>query len=251
MGKVILDTLLKNNDYQKKQIVIVSRGSKKKLALSYGVNFTDNPQIEKQDILFFSVPPQAASYWLQKIKLQKTNLLISIMAGYSIATIGKFHPEPLVIRAMPNLLIKKKQGLTAYFFVSHLPDEHKRVFFDIFQPISELLEVPQESDLDACTAVFGSGVGFVFYLMKTYFDAVKEMNFTKEQAKKITCNLFQNSSVFAQNAPDEFYELVNQVCTKGGTTEAGISVLKEKKLAKIMKECIIEAYKKSKKLHQG
>lgn len=251
MGKIVLKSLLEFKKYQKQQITIVTRGSNKKFAKELAISFTSEPQIAPTDILFFALPPQAASFWLQKLHLQPSNFLMSIMAGYSTKSIEQFCPNTPIIRAMPNLLIQEKQGITAYFCNKNCTEKHKKNFLEIFQPMSELLEFYQEDKLDVCTAVFGSGVGFVFYLMKAYFETVQEMGFSQKDAKNITCNLFSGSSFFAQNSKSSFQQLVNQVCTKGGTTEKGILVFMENKVDKTIRECIIKTYKRSKEFSQG
>lgn len=251
MGKIILQSLLNLGKYQKQQIVIVTRGDKEELAKQLGIGYTKKPQLGAADILFFALPPQAASSCLLALNLQPTNLIISVMAGYSMESMEQFCKGVCMIRSMPNLLIKEKKGFTAYFCSDNCTTKHRQFFLDIFQPISELIEVDEEDRLNACTAVFGSGVGFIFYLMKAYFEAVIEMGFALQEAKKITYHLFQDSSFFIQNSKSTFQEVVEQVCTKGGTTAAGIFVFKQNKVDKTIKEGIIKAYERSKELAKG
>ena len=251
MGKIILQSLLNLEKYQKQQIIVVTRGSKEKFAKQLGLGCTKKPKIGAEDILFFALPPQAASCYLKILNLQPTNLIISIMAGYSVEQMERFCRGVCMIRSMPNLLIKEKKGCTAYFCSNNCTAKQKQIFLDIFQPISELIEVSEENKLNACTAVFGSGIGFVFYLMKAYFEATIEMGFTMQEAKKITCYLFEGSSFFVQNSKSNFQKLVEQVCTKGGTTEAGIFVFEQNRVDKTIKEGIIKAYERCKELSKG
>ena len=251
MGGAILNSLLQKKIYDKKQIVIVSRDTKKEVRFPYKIDLTTKPQINDKDILIFAVPPQAASKWLQRLNLNSTNLLISIMAGYAISSMTKLQPNANIIRCIPNLLLKEQRGLTAYLLPVNLPAEHKQIFFKIFQQNSELLEVSSEEELDICTAVLGSGVGFVLYIIKAYFKAAKKIGLTEETAKKISLEIFENSSFLAKNSTHTIQKLVEQVCTKGGTTEAGILVFKKNNLDSIMQQCINESYQKSKKLFKG
>ena len=252
IGKCLLYSLLENSNYQTNQIVIVSRGGKKKLADSLQIECTNDPKVHSGDIILLAIPPQAVKSCLQKINFSEQNFIISTMAGYATDSIAKFAGNTPIIRSMPNLLIKQKKGLCAYFCSPKLDKKWKFFFLEIFNPISEvLLEVKKEEDLDIYTAVLGSGVGFCFFFLESYYNSALKMGISEKNAKKIICYLFKNSSIFAEKSNASFMELVKQVATQGGTTQAGINFFQKKNLNSIINQGILVAYQRSKELVNG
>ncbi len=252
MGLPILKAILKV--YPKNSVIAVSRDPlklKKKLtSLTHNIQFSkpDQLNVETNDCIIFAVPPQKAKKILQKIKLCSNSLFISVMAGYSVESIRKIHPEIAIIRAMPNLPITIGKGLTAFCQTTEVTAEKKEKFLKIFHNLGKCLEVATEDDLNVCNAISGSGTGFVFYLLRSFYDSAVELGFSETLAKEIICNGFIDSSFFANQSEKHLTELIDEVCTKGGTTEAGIQVLKRENLDKIIKNCLFSAYKKSKLL---
>ena len=250
MGLPILESILKI--YSEEQIAVVSREPKKlkkKLAqLSQNIEFIQVEQtiVESKDSIILAVPPQKASDTLQKIKLDAEALLISVMAGYSFESIQKIHPRITIIRAMPNLPITIGKGLTIYCQTPEVKRKQKEKFLKIFENLGACLEVNNEDELNICTAISGSGTGFVFYLLRSFYDSAVKLGLSDVLAKEIICNGFINSTFFANQSKKGLNELIDEVCTKGGTTEAGIQVLERENIDKIIKNCLLSAYEKSK-----
>lgn len=249
MGGAILESILKEKVFLPQNIKIVSRRKDKENFL--GCKVVKEATFQEKDILLLATPPQEASNVLKDLNLNSSHLLISIMAGYSTQSIQKFHPTIPIIRCMPNLLIKIQKGITAYFLPPSLSKEHQEIFQKMFSSFGELIQVHSEKELDCCTALLGSGVGFAFYIFESFLKAAKKLNFSHEIAKKIVLDVFKNSAFFANNSVFELDQLVKTVSTKKGTTEAGISILKKKKVDKVIEECILNSYNRSQELFQG
>ena len=250
MGLPILKAILKV--YPKNSVVAVSREPlklKKKLTyLTCDIQFSKAEQLTvgAKDSIVFAIPPQKATKVLQKIKFCSNSLFISVMAGYSVESFKKILPNVAIIRAMPNLPITISKGLTIFCQTAQVTAEKKEKFLKIFQNLGKCLEVDSENKLDICTAISGSGTGFVFYLLKIFYDSAVELGLSSVLAKEIVHNGFINSTFFANQSKKPLNELINEVCTKGGTTEAGMQVLKRENVDKIIKNCLFSAYKKSK-----
>ncbi len=252
MGLPILESILKV--YPDSSVVVVSREPlklKKKLVhLAHSLQFSRAEQlnVETKDSIVFAVPPQKATKILQEIKFHSNSLLISVMAGYSFESIKKIQPNIAIIRAIPSLPITISMGLTIFCQTSEITAEKKEKFLKIFQNLGKCLEVDSENKLDICTAISGSGTGFVFYLLRSFYDSAVELGLSDVLAKEIVHNCFINSTFFANQSKKQLTELIDEVCTKGGTTEAGMRVLKRENVDKIIKNCLSSAYKKSKLL---
>ena len=252
MGKPILLSILASKIYKPNSIVVVNRDNNKLLDLKQQYNFTLTSEINlnNQDTIILAVPPQEANIVLQSIKLDSSHLVISVMAGFSVEALKKYQAVT-VIRAMPNLALAIQQGLIAYYAPAPVTKDQKELFLGLFKKSSVCLEVDSDNAMDSCTAVLGSGIGFVFYLMNSFYNTSIELGLSKQVAEEIVFNNFIRSAIFAKHSNKSLDELIEEVCTKKGTTEAGMKVLKENNVANIIKKCLISAYKRSKELFYG
>jgi pyrroline-5-carboxylate reductase len=95
----------------------------------------------------------------------------------------------------------------------------------LFAPTGQSLWVAQEDDLDAVTALSGSGPAYVFYFIEAMVQAGAEMGLDAAQARRLAQATFAGATALAQASPLAPAELRAQVTSKGGTTHAAISAL--------------------------
>ena len=88
-----------------------------------------------------------------------------------------------------------------------------------------LLWVDQEADLDAVTAVSGSGPAYVFYVLEAMMQAATAMGLSAEQGRALALATFDGATELARRSPESPETLRAQVTSKGGTTFAAISAL--------------------------
>ncbi len=208
----------------------------------------------KADIIFIAVKPQIAGDVLMQLlsanNFTQNTIFISILAGKKI----KFFKEILgkktkIIRTMPNLPILENKGVFAYYFSKNISSKIQEEMQELFNNFGTIIKLENESKFDRFTAIFGSGPAYIFYLQEIFLKQAKFLQINDENAKKLVEKLFTGSSIMAQNSNFNFSELCNSVASKGGTTEAGIEVLKKNdKLEKIIASAIKSAQKKSKEL---
>jgi pyrroline-5-carboxylate reductase len=95
----------------------------------------------------------------------------------------------------------------------------------LFEPTGASLWVAREDDLDAVTAISGSGPAYVFYFLEAMVQAATEMGLTAEQGRTLAQATFAGAAALAQDSPLQPAELRAQVTSKGGTTHAAITSL--------------------------
>ncbi len=167
----------------------------------------------------------------------KNQLLISIAAGVSIEQIQRWsgqadHLESSrVVLAMPNTPAQVGQGLTGLTFTNACTAEDQREVSALFNGCGQTLVLKQEADINAITAISGSGPGYVFYLMEALEQAAKNMGFSAEQARLLTNQTFLGAATLANQSTDSLSELREKVTSKGGTTFAGLEVLQKQLVA--------------------
>ncbi|MCF7873522.1 MAG: pyrroline-5-carboxylate reductase [Candidatus Omnitrophica bacterium] len=209
--------------------------------------------IKESQLLILAIKPRDLDLFLEKnaaIILATKPLLISILAGVKIKTIEKKLPKIKVVRAMPNLAVKVKEAVTFITAGKLAKQKDLKEIKNIFSLMGYVLE-GKEHTVDKITALSGSGPGFVYYFMKSFYKTALKMGFKKKEAKKIIVQTFQGASKLAFESDKDFSELLDLVASPGGTTEAGVSSFDKLKLSQKISKGLYAAYKKAKKISLG
>lgn len=219
---------------------------------------------EKSDVLILAVKPFIVSSVVKEIAphLRKNQLLISIAAGVSLQTIinslriqkiPQLFPE--IIRVMPNLPAQIGLGMSIWKSATKLSYAKKNLVKSILKAFGEEIEVKSENLIDSATAVSGSGPAYVFAFLDSLSNAANKLGFSQKAADEIALQTVVGASHFAYNilrsskeTRFSFENLVSQVKTKGGTTEAAFKILDKKKWQKILEAAVHNAYKRAKAL---
>lgn len=152
-------------------------------------------------------------------------LHLSVMAGIRSDAIAHAVRTQRVVRAMPNTPALIGQGISG-LFARELVGAHERALVEqVLAPTGQLLWVEREEDLDAVTALSGSGPAYVFYFVEAMVQAAVEMGLGAEQGKRLALATFSGSAALAAASPDSPEVLRERVTSKGGTTHAGLSSL--------------------------
>ena len=152
-------------------------------------------------------------------------LQLSVMAGIRSEAIVAASGSARVVRAMPNTPALIGQGIAGLFARPEV-DAAARAQIDVlFAPTGASLWVAREDDLDAVTAISGSGPAYVFYFLEAMVQAAAEMGLTPEQGRSLAQATFAGAAALAQASPLQPAELRAQVTSKGGTTYAAITSL--------------------------
>ena len=152
-------------------------------------------------------------------------LQVSVMAGVRCVSVAQASGSQRVVRAMPNTPALIGQGI-AGLFATPAVDEAGRAEVDaLFAPTGARLWLPREGDLDAVTALSGSGPAYVFYFLEAMAQAAAEMGLTEAQGRLLAQHTFAGATALAMQSPLPPQELRAQVTSKGGTTFAAITAL--------------------------
>lgn len=152
-------------------------------------------------------------------------LQVSVMAGIRSEAIVAASGSERVVRSMPNTPALIGQGI-AGLYARPAVDAAARAEVDaLFKPTGQALWVAQEDDLDAVTALSGSGPAYVFYFLEAMVQAAAEMGLTPEQGRLLAQATFAGAAALAQQSPLSPTALREQVTSRGGTTHAAITAL--------------------------
>jgi pyrroline-5-carboxylate reductase len=152
-------------------------------------------------------------------------LHLSVMAGIRSDAIARAVGTERVVRSMPNTPALIGQGVAGlYARAAVSADERVRVE-TLLAPTGTTLWVQQESDLDAVTALSGSGPAYVFYFIEAMVAAAERMGLSAEQGKQLALATFSGATELARRSPDSPAVLRERVTSKGGTTYAALTAL--------------------------
>jgi len=166
-------------------------------------------------------------------------LQLSVMAGIRSDTVAHAARTQRVVRAMPNTPALIGQGISGLFARDAVTPDERAAIERLLAPTGQTLWVKREDDLDAVTALSGSGPAYVFYFVEAMMQAAAEMGLTPQQGKQLALATFAGASSLAA-ASDEPPELLRErVTSKGGTTFAALTSLE----ADGVKPAIVKALK--------
>lgn len=180
---------------------------------------------EKYDVVFLGCKPQHLENVAKNLPRNLYNnktIFISVLAGKSVKEIQKSFNITKVFRVMPSIAFEFGNSFIASFLVNILQNEKEEIL-QMFLP-NKMIFCQTEQEIDEFTAIYGSGIGFVFQIMEEYLTASKKFlpNISHED---LILNLFENAVQFAKTKQLNFKNSTQAVASKGGTTEAGLKVL--------------------------
>lgn len=204
--------------------------------------------------ILLSVKPQQMQAALADIGqvLDPQALVISIAAGISTSFIetalGKNHPWRIV-RTMPNTPMLVGEGMVAIAPGRHATAGDLATARQLFESAANVVEVT-EGQIDAVTAVSGSGPAYVFFLIEQMIRAGVELSLSPEQAHQLATQTALGAAKMLVKSADSPAELRRKVTSPGGTTQAAITYMESHGLGEIVVEAIKAAEKRSRELGQ-
>jgi pyrroline-5-carboxylate reductase len=249
MANALIAGLL-NQQFDPKNIQVVELDAVKRQQLStqYGVATTDSlTDIAKNEVIILAIKPQqlkALAIALAPHLSQQ--LVISIAAGIRLADLSRWlNQYQHLVRAMPNTPAQIQAGITGLFAQATVSETHRAMATQVLAAAGQTLWLEQERDLDAVTAISGSGPAYVFYLIEALEQAAIELGLSPEQAKRLSISTFTGASLLAQSSNTPVDKLREQVTSKGGTTEQGLISLEQSRVKQAIQLAAQQAAKRA------
>ena len=212
------------------QIVVVEpfESQRQKLAQAFGVQAqaTADVRLAAASTVVWAVKPQlfaeAAAPCAPHIAQA---LQLSVMAGIRSEAIVLASGTERVVRAMPNTPALIGQGIAGLYARPAVDADAREDIEALFAPTGASLWVTKEDDLDAVTALSGSGPAYVFYFLEAMVQAASEMGLSPDQGRLLAQSTFAGAAALAMQSQLSPTALREQVTSKGGTTHAAITAL--------------------------
>jgi len=153
------------------------------------------------------------------------SLNLSVMAGIRCDAIARATGATRIVRSMPNTPALIGRGIAGLYATATVSAAERARVEQVLAPTGQTLWVERESDLDAVTALSGSGPAYVFYFVEAMIAAAVEMGLTDAQGKRLALATFDGATALAAQSDDPPALLRERVTSKGGTTYAALQSL--------------------------
>ncbi len=204
--------------------------ARERLARHYGVRVSAQPgeALQRSELVVWAVKPQTfKEAALQSRFFTRNALHLSVAAGIRSDSIAHWLGTERVVRAMPNTPSLIGKGMTALFARAGVTSDDQRLVAKVIATTGEHLWVDKETQLDAVTALSGSGPAYVFYFIEAMTQAGAEMGLSLEQAKRLAVGTFVGAGELARESNEPPEILRQRVTSKGGTTYAAITSMEQ------------------------
>ncbi|HSH72148.1 MAG TPA: pyrroline-5-carboxylate reductase [Methylophilaceae bacterium] len=235
---------LKTNGFAMAAISVVESDAAKrdKLSEDFGVHVTEQlPSVSHSDVIVLAVKPQQLrdlSIFLGSVL--QNQLLVSIAAGIRSQDLARWlGGYQNIVRVMPNTPAQIQAGISALYAMPEVTAKQHEQAELILSAVGKTIWLDEESQMDAVTAISGSGPAYVFYFIEAMEQAALELGLTPEQARLLSLETFIGASKLATQSAETPATLRSQVTSKGGTTESAIMALE----SAAVKSAIIKAAK--------
>ena len=205
---------------------------------------TDVADAATADVVFVAVKPRAFEAVLGELDLPAGATLVTIAAGVPRSFVRQ-HTDATVIRVMPNLAAETGNMAAAVAWDD--PDETVAALLD---DLGEYVEIDEEQ-MDVATALNGSGPAFVYYFIQSMQKAAVAEGLDSAAAETLAAQTFKGAAETVLRADEDIGDLIDAVCSEGGTTIEGMDVLWDSDVEAVVGETLGAAADRSRELAGG
>ncbi|MBT9553183.1 MAG: pyrroline-5-carboxylate reductase [Hydrogenophaga sp.] len=198
--------------------------------------------LQSSDLVVWAVKPQtfkeaalAAGPFLGQA------LHLSVAAGITSESMAGWLQTQRIVRAMPNTPALVGLGMTGLMARPAVSADDRALVERVVRTTGELVWVNVEADLDAVTAISGSGPAYVFYFLEAMRDAGAKMGLAPEVAQQLAIGTFLGAATLAQRSSDPLQTLRERVTSKGGTTYAAITSMEASNMKALFEKALVAA----------
>lgn len=257
MGLIYAHAFLKYKIVQPDHLLLVEKnpGRQQKLqSLQLGrVVTAADDSISDSELIILSVKPQDFKELGSEIArhLRPGTIVLSIMAGIELASIQQILAHRHVVRAMPNSPVEIGMGMTVFTSSDTFTPEQILRVENILATTGRTLYVEKEEQLNAVTALSGSGPAYFYYFMQHLVKAGMEMGLDEGVSSTLAKQTMLGAFHLINNAAKPLDELIQAVASKGGTTEAALRTFEEADMGQTIVTALKNAENRARELAEN
>lgn len=229
-------------------------GRRERMAARHQVSTTPDNQVavSDADVVVLAVKPQvmaAVAEGLAAGIAQQQPLVISIAAGIRESTLRDWlGADTAIVRAMPNTPALVQSGATALYANTAVSDGQRSLAESILRAVGLVIWVEDEAQMDAVTALSGSGPAYFFFFMEALQAAGEKLGLPAGTARLLALQTAFGAARMALESSDDAATLRHHVTSPGGTTERAIGILQDGGLAELISGAVKGAAERSREL---
>jgi pyrroline-5-carboxylate reductase len=176
-------------------------------------------------------------------------LVITIAAGIRGADLSRWlGNHQRIVRVMPNTPALVLAGVSGLYAMPGVNADDRQCAANILGAVGEIVWVEREEDIDAVTAVSGSGPAYVFYFIEALEQAARELGLNAAAARQLAISTFTGASKLAAQSSEDIATLRARVTSTGGTTERAIASMENDKINAAIMRAVKAAAERSREL---
>lgn len=204
--------------------------------------------VRQASYLLFSIKPQTFPKVAEALRGERFPVVISIMAGKTKSGIRAATGAERIARVMPNLPCSIGAGMTAVD-TSELTDDARNFVLGLFLSVGEVIETT-EDQLNAVTAVSGSGPAYIYLFLRAFIAAAQEQGLRRDQAETLVFQTMEGGLAMAKTSGKTLDELIAAVSSKGGTTVAALQSFQNDRFEQSISRAVAAAAKRAGELSE-
>lgn len=206
-------------------VVEINADSRARLETQYAVRTADNltDGVPGSELIVLAVKPQQLREVAQQlVPMLQGQVLLSIAAGIRAQDLARWTNSQTIVRAMPNTPALIGSGMTGLYALPSVSAAQKQQADTVLSAVGQTLWLDEEVQLDAVTAISGSGPAYVFYLIEALQAAGEKLNLSPAAARQLSLATFLGASKLAASSDEDVSVLRTRVTSKNGTTERAL-----------------------------
>lgn len=241
MANAIVRGMVGSGGFPADEVVVFDRNADKRelLGADLGVQVAGSAEelVDASDVVVVAVKPQGIPALLRGLAgriAERRRVVVSIAAGTPLARLESFlttdaapGSDSAVVRVMPNVNAMIGAGMSAVTGNAAATADDVATVVAIFQAVGEVVEIP-ESQFSTYTAIAGSSPAFTYLFIDALSRAAVAGGMPKAQATQIAAQAVLGSAKMVRESPKSPWDLIDTVCSPGGTTVAGLLALEDR-----------------------
>ena len=222
------------------------------LAQRFGVSTAPaiDASLAASDVIVLAVKPQQMCEVAAALAPHmKQQLVLSIAAGIRAVDLSRWlGGHDAIVRTMPNTPALVGMGITGLAAMPGVSAAQKEAADSILQAVGQTVWLRDESQIDAVTAISGSGPAYVFYFIEAMQQAALELGLSAEQGKQLALATFAGATELAKQSEEPVSVLRERVTSKGGTTYAALTSMQSSGVQEAIVQALHAAAARGKEL---
>lgn len=256
MGKSFAESFLRAKLLQKNTLHIIEKNEQQLELLKQqgfeNLHTSFGDFIQSVQYIILATKPQDIQVIYDDLKpfINSNHIVISIMAGVPIESIQTQLGTTKVVRCMPNLPCQMALGVTGFKADNSIDSDALDKIIQLLNSTGIAVQLEEEDQLNAITAISGSGPAYVFYFMQSMMQQAEKYGFSTVDAEKIVSQTFLGAVELFQKNDFSTQEWIARVASKGGTTEAALRQFDVEDLSSKIQKGLDAALNRSRELSQ-